>query len=66
MENPRYLARIITVYNLEKYLDSSIGSNDGNGSAQSEYSQTEIVAPDGGWGWVIVLASFFMQFMGGY
>ena len=36
------------------------------GSVQSVYSEKEIVTSDGGWGWFIVLASFFMQFIGGY
>ena len=36
------------------------------GSVQSVHSEKEIVTSDGGWGWFIVLASFLMQFIGGY
>ena len=48
--------------NLAQYLDSTVASSDENGSVQS--SETEFVAPDGGWGWFIVLASFLIHFIG--
>ena len=35
-------------------------------SMGSMHSEPEVIAPDGGWGWVIVLASFFMHLIGGY
>ena len=33
-------------------------------SMGSMHSEPEVIAPDGGWGWVIVLASFFMHLIG--
>ena len=42
----------------------SNGSNDEKGSVQTIESQSGIIAPDGGWGWVIVFASFFIQVIG--
>ena len=33
---------------------------------RSMHSESEIIAPDGGWGWVIVLASFFMHLISEY
>ena len=41
-------------------------SNIEKGSISSANSEPEIIPPDGGWGWVIVLASFFIQLIGGY
>ena len=35
-----------------------------NGSVQNVHSESD--TSDGGWGWLIVLASFLMQFIGGY
>ena len=47
-------------------IDSIIASKDENGSVYSMHSEPEIIAPDGGWGWVIVLASFFIHLIGEY
>ena len=48
--------------NLPQHLDPPI---DDDGTIQGADSDTEIVAPDGGWGWFVVLASFLMNFIGG-
>ena len=42
-----------------------ISSNTEKGSTNSAKIEPEVKAPDGGWGWVIVIASFFTQFIGG-
>ena len=47
-------------------IDSIITSKYENGSLNNMYSEPEIKPPDGGWGWVIVLASFFMHLISGY
>ena len=43
----------------------AISSNTEKGSINSVKSEPEVKAPDGGWGWVIVIASFFTQRIGG-
>ena len=35
-------------------------------SMGSMHSEPQIIAPDGGWGWVIVLASFFLHLISEY
>ena len=39
---------------------------EGGRTKRDEIAEPEIIAPDGGWGWVIVSASFFMHLIGGY
>ena len=46
-------------------VPAAISSNTEKGSVNSVKSETEVKAPDGGWGWVIVIASFFTQLIGG-
>ena len=42
-----------------------ISSNTENGSSNSAKIEPKVKAPDGGWGWVIVISSFFTQLIGG-
>ena len=51
--------------NLPQHLDPPQPPIDDNGSVQGADSDTEIFVPDGGWGWFVVLASFFMNVIGG-
>ena len=43
----------------------AISPNTEKGSTNSAKIEPEVKAPDGGWGWVIVISSFFTQLIGG-
>ena len=40
--------------------------DDDDGSVRGTDPETEIVVPDGGWGWFVVSASFVMHVIGGF
>ena len=50
--------------NLPHHLDSTTANSVEKQSVERRSSEQEIKAPDGGWGWVIVIASFFMHLIG--